>query len=56
MKMNNFWDFSAWGAINLISILLLSLLATNLIKKFVKPLQNSLIPASVLGGDRKSVV
>ncbi len=48
--MNNFWDFSAWGAINLISILLLSLLATNLIKKFVKPLQNSLIPASVLGG------
>lgn len=50
MKMNNFWDFSAWGAINLISILLLSLLATNLIKKFVKPLQNSLIPASVLGG------
>ena len=48
--MNNFWDFSAWGALNLISILLLSLLATNLIKKFVKPLQNSLIPASVLGG------
>ncbi len=48
--MNNFWDFSAWGTINLISILLLSLLATNLIKKFVKPLQDSFIPASVLGG------
>lgn len=48
--MNNFWDYNAWGALNLISILLLSLLATNLIKKFVKPLQNSLIPASVLGG------
>ena len=48
--MNNFWDYSAWGPLNLISVLLLSLLAINLIKKIVKPLQNSLIPASVLGG------
>ena len=46
----NFWDFEAWGGINLIAILLLSLLAANMLKKLIRPLQESLIPTSVLGG------
>lgn len=48
--MANFWDFSVWGSINLIAVLLLGLLAGNILKKTVKPLQQSLIPTSVLGG------
>ena len=40
----NFWDFEAWGGVNLIAILLLSLLAANLLKKMIRPLQESLIP------------
>ena len=30
--MLNFWDFSAWGAVNLFAVLLISLLAANLLK------------------------
>ena len=48
--MSNFWDSNVWGSINLIGILLLSLLVANVIKRKVKPLRNSLIPTSVLGG------
>ncbi len=48
--MENFWDFSAWGSINLVSVLLLSLLAANIIKRGIKFLRASLIPTSVLGG------
>ncbi len=48
--MANFWDFSVWGSINLVSILLLSLLAANIIKRSIKFLRVSLIPTSVLGG------
>ena len=48
--MANFWDFSAWGSINLIAVLLLGLLAGNILKKTIRPLQQSLIPTSVLGG------
>ena len=48
--MNNFWDFSVWGSLNVIAILLLSLLVANAIKRKIKVLDASLIPTSVLGG------
>ena len=48
--MLNFWDFSAWGAVNLFAVLLISLLAANLLKKLVPGLKAALIPSSVLGG------
>ena len=48
--MSNFWDFSAWGWILLLGVLLGSLLAGNIIKKSIPLLKNSLIPTSVLGG------
>ena len=48
--MENFWDFKVWGALNLFSVLLISLLAANLLKKFFPVLKASLIPTSVLGG------
>lgn len=48
--MQNFWDFSVWGSFSLISVLLISLLLANILKKAIKPLQASLIPTSVLGG------
>lgn len=48
--MENFWDFSVWGTILLVSALLGSLLAGNVVKKTVPFLRHSLIPTSVLGG------
>ena len=48
--MLNFWDYNVWGSLNLFAILLISLLAANLLKKFVPGLKASLIPSSVLGG------
>ncbi len=48
--MENFWDYSVWGFINLIAVLLLSLIAANALKKTFKFLEKSLIPTSVLGG------
>ncbi len=48
--MENFWDYSVWGTLNVIATLLAALLGANLLKKFIKPLQASLIPTSVLGG------
>lgn len=48
--MQNFWDFSAWGSINLVAVLLISLLVANVIKRSIKFLRVSLIPTSVLGG------
>ena len=48
--MENFWDFKVWGGLNLFSVLLISLLAANLLKKFFPMLKASLIPTSVLGG------
>ena len=48
--MENFWDYSVWGGLNLFSVLLISLLAANLMKKFFPVLKASLIPSSVLGG------
>ena len=48
--MLNFWDFSAWGGINLFMVLLVSLLGANMIKRSIAFLRISLIPSSVLGG------
>lgn len=48
--MVDFWDFSVWGMINLIGVLLLGLLAANALKRTVKFIRNSLIPTSVLAG------
>ena len=48
--MENFWDYSVWGGINLIAVLLISLLAAHALKRRIRPLRRSLIPTSVLGG------
>lgn len=48
--MENFWDYSVWGTLNIIAVLLISLLVGNVLKKTIPLLQASLIPTSVLGG------
>ena len=48
--MSNFWDFDAWGVVNLMAMLLLALLIANLVKKRSKLLRESMIPTSVLAG------
>ncbi len=50
MQMENFWDYSVWGSLNLIATLLLSLLLANTLKRKIYFLRVSLIPTSVLGG------
>ena len=34
--MNNFWDFSVWGWLNIMAMLFLSLLAANAMKKKIR--------------------
>ncbi len=48
--MENFWDYKVWGGLHVFAILLLSLLCANMLKRLIKPLRNSTIPISVLGG------
>ena len=48
--MENFWDYSVWGTLNVVAVLLASLLVGNILKKTVGILKNSLIPISVIGG------
>ena len=48
--MSNFWDYSNWGTINVVAVLLLSLILATLLKNLVPILHKSLIPTSVLGG------
>ena len=48
--MENFWDYSVWGTLNVVAVLLASLLVGNILKKSVGILKNSLIPISVIGG------
>lgn len=48
--MENFWDYSVWGFIILITVLLGSLLGGNILKKAIPALKKSLVPTSVLGG------
>lgn len=49
-RMQNFWDFDAWGTVNLVAVLLLGLLVANILKKNIKLLQQAMIPTSVLAG------
>ncbi len=48
--VENFWDYSVWGSINLIAVLMLALFAANVLKRRVKIVKRSLIPTSVLAG------
>ena len=48
--MENFYDFSAWGTLNIFAVLLVSLLIANVLKNIIKILKVSLVPTSVLGG------
>ena len=48
--MANFWDFSVWGGLFLMAVLLCSLLIGNMLKKAIPFLRDSLIPTSVIGG------
>ena len=48
--MGNFWDFEVWGFFSVLAVLLSSLLGANVLRKTIKPLRDSLIPTSVLGG------
>lgn len=45
-----FWDSEVWGIVSLISVLFLTMLVANVLKKNIPFLQKSLIPTSVLGG------
>ena len=45
-----FWDSEVWGIVSLISVLFLTMLVANVLKKNISFLQKSLIPTSVLGG------
>ncbi len=48
--MIHFYDFSVWGGLFVIIVVLISLLVANMLKKAIPFLRNSLIPTSVLGG------
>jgi len=48
--MGTFWDYSIWGTLNIVAILMGSMLLANVLKKSNKVLRASLIPTSVLGG------
>ncbi len=48
--MENIWDFSAWGSVNVVAVLLISLLLANLLKRKISWLKKTLVPTSVLGG------
>lgn len=48
--MSNFWDYSVWGYISIVTVLLASLLFANFLKSTIKFLRDSLIPTSVLAG------
>ncbi len=48
--MANFWDYSVWGGISLVAVLLMSLLLANVLKRKIAFLKKSLIPTAVLGG------
>ncbi|MBR5311180.1 MAG: hypothetical protein IKU42_08685 [Oscillospiraceae bacterium] len=48
--MENFWDYSVWGTLNVVAVLLASLLLGNILKKTISFLKDSLIPISVIGG------
>ena len=46
----NFWDASVWSLLIELTILLVGMLTANMLRRLIKPLRQSLIPSSVLGG------
>ncbi|MBE5756963.1 MAG: hypothetical protein E7342_04090 [Clostridiales bacterium] len=50
MVTGNFYDLNVWSFIVIIAILCGAVLLANVLKRFIKPLRESLIPNSVLGG------
>lgn len=46
----NFWDYDIWSGLIQIAIVLCSILLGNIIRRKVKFIKNSLLPASVIGG------
>lgn len=48
--MENFWEFSVWGTVVVLAVLMVGILLGNVLKKTVPFLRASLIPTSVLGG------
>jgi ESS family glutamate:Na+ symporter len=50
METFYFWDSEVWGIVNLVSVLLITMLVANILKKSIPFFKKSLIPTSVLGG------
>lgn len=48
--MVSFWDSDVWGFINIVSVLLISLLLANILRRKIGFLRKSLVPTSVIGG------
>ncbi len=48
--MESFWDFSVWGTVSVLAVLMVGILIGNILKKSIPLLRVSLIPTSVLGG------
>ena len=46
----NFWDYNIWSTLVQLLVVLLSILLGNVIRRKVKFIKNSLLPASVIGG------
>lgn len=46
----NFWDDQVWLFVVELAILLVAMLTANTLRRLIKPLRQSLIPSSVLGG------
>ncbi len=46
----DFWGSNVWGVLSIVTILLISLILSNIIKRVVPFINKSLIPTSVLGG------
>ena len=47
---HNFWDAGVWSLMIELTILLVGMLTANMLRRLIKPLKQSLIPSSVLGG------
>ncbi len=46
----NFWDFSVWSFVIALSVLFGALMLANMLRRLIKPLRRSLIPAAVIAG------
>ncbi|MBO5711792.1 MAG: hypothetical protein J6R47_03040, partial [Acholeplasmatales bacterium] len=46
----NFWDYEIWSAVIQLAIIFVSIVLSNILRRKIKFIRNSLIPASVIGG------